>query len=76
VSARTSSLWLDAISWQANWTKLEADEFEERVRKATGSGGWVLDGNYSERIRQITWTAADTVVWLDLARPVVMWQLI
>ena len=67
---------LDSIFWQANWTKLDKEEFEARVRKATDSGGWIVDGNYSDRIRQITWTAADTVVWLDLSRPVVMWQLL
>lgn len=67
---------LDSIFWQPHWTKLDQDEFEARVRKATHSGGWIADGNYSDRIRQITWTAADTVVWLDLSRPVVMWQLL
>ena len=66
---------LDSIFWQAGWTKLDEDEFAVRVREATESGGWVVDGNYSPRIRQITWTAADTVVWLDLSRPVIMWQL-
>ncbi|GAA3545046.1 hypothetical protein GCM10022235_10960 [Kribbella ginsengisoli] len=67
---------LDSIFWQANWTKLEQGEFEARVREATRSGGWVVDGNYSERIRAIAWGAADTVVWLDLPRVVVMWQLV
>jgi adenylate kinase family enzyme len=67
---------LDSIFWQANWTKLDEDEFEARVRMGTHSGGWIVDGNYSDRIRRITWTAADTVVWLDLSRPVVMWQLL
>lgn len=67
---------LDSIFWQANWTKLEQSEFEARVREATRAGGWVVDGNYSERIRAIAWGAADTVVWLDLPRAVVMWQLV
>lgn len=67
---------LDSIFWQANWTKLDEEEFEARVRKATHSGDWIVDGNYSDRIRQITWTAADTVIWLDLSRPIVRWQLL
>jgi adenylate kinase family enzyme len=67
---------LDAIFWQANWTKLEQGEFEARVEEATRSGGWVVDGNYSERIRAIAWGAADTVIWLDLPRAVVIWQLV
>ncbi|GAB3819625.1 AAA family ATPase [Kribbella italica] len=67
---------LDALFWQAGWTKLGEDEFVERVAAATASGGWVVDGNYSARIRAITWGAADAVVWVDLPRVVVMWQLI
>jgi adenylate kinase family enzyme len=67
---------LDSIFWQAGWTKLAAAEFEARVREATAAGGWVVDGNYSDRIREIAWTAADTVIWLDLPRRVVMWQLV
>jgi hypothetical protein len=38
------------------------------VAAATASGPWIADGNYSHRIRQITWPAADTIVWLDLPR--------
>lgn len=67
---------LDSMFWQAGWTKLEPDEFERRVREATRGDGWVVDGNYSERIREIAWGAADAVVWLDLPRYVVMWQLV
>ncbi|WP_432941432.1 hypothetical protein ACQPXM_33600 [Kribbella sp. CA-253562] len=67
---------LDAIFWQPNWTKLDEDEFAARVAAATATGPWIADGNYSQRIRQITWPAADTIVWLDLPRPVIMWQLL
>jgi adenylate kinase family enzyme len=67
---------LDSIFWQANWTKLDQGEFEARVQAATRSEGWIVDGNYSERIRSISWSAADTVVWLDPPRLVVMWQLL
>jgi adenylate kinase family enzyme len=67
---------LDAMFWQPGWTKLGEDEFAERVGAATASGGWVVDGNYSERIRRITWGAAEVVVWADLPRAVVMWQLV
>lgn len=63
-------LELDSIFWQVDWAKLDEEEFEARVRQATHSGDWIVDGNYSDRIRQITWTAADTVVNpLVLAHP-------
>jgi adenylate kinase family enzyme len=67
---------LDGLFWQAGWTKLGEDEFAARVQAATASGGWVVDGNYSARVREFTWGAADAVVWVDLPRVVVMWQLI
>jgi adenylate kinase family enzyme len=67
---------LDSMFWQAGWVKLAQEEFEGRVREATAAGRWVVDGNYSARIREIAWGAADTVVWLDLPRYVVMWQLV
>ncbi|GAA1512257.1 AAA family ATPase [Kribbella lupini] len=67
---------LDALFWQAGWTKAGEDEFAERVRAATDDGGWVVDGNYSANVRRITWGAADLVVWVDLPRAVVMWQLV
>ncbi|MFI5691178.1 AAA family ATPase [Kribbella sp. NPDC051586] len=67
---------LDSIFWQPNWTKLDDDEFEARVTAVTASGGWIADGNYSDRIRRITWGAADTVVWLDQSRRLIMWQVI
>lgn len=67
---------LDALFWQAGWTKLGEDEFAEQVTAATATDEWVVDGNYSARIRQLTWGKADLVVWVDLPRAVVMWQLI
>ena len=62
---------LDAIFHQPNWTPLPADEFRRRVADAITGDGWVVDGNYSS-VRDLIWERADTVVWLDLPRGVVM----
>jgi adenylate kinase family enzyme len=43
---------LDSMFWQAGWVKLGQEEFEERVREATAADGWIVDGNYSARIRR------------------------
>lgn len=37
---------------------------------------WVVDGNYSSLVQDLVWEAADTVVWLDLPRRVVMPALV
>lgn len=66
---------LDGIFWQKNWTRLPRDEFEARVKEASAGASWVVDGNYSATIREIVWSAADTVIWLDLRRWTVMRQL-
>lgn len=66
---------LDAIFHQPDWTPLRVEEFRDRVAVATGSDGWVVDGNYSA-VRDIVWVKADTVVWLDLPRRVVMRQVV
>lgn len=38
-------------------------------------GGWVIDGNYSDRAAGL-FEAADTIVWLDYSRPVVMARMV
>jgi adenylate kinase family enzyme len=62
---------LDAIFHQPGWTPLPAEEFAGRVGAAAAADGWVIDGNYSA-VRPLVWARADTVVWLDLPRAVVM----
>ncbi|MBK9560860.1 MAG: adenylate kinase [Candidatus Microthrix sp.] len=69
-------LELDSIFHLANWTELPGDEFERRTADVAKSDGWVIDGNYSRVRDQVVWPTADTVVWLDLPRRVVMTQLL
>jgi adenylate kinase family enzyme len=66
---------LDAIFHQPGWRPLPKDDLRARVDAATVTGGWVVDGNYSA-VRDIVWGRADTVVWLDLPRRVVMRQVV
>ena len=66
---------LDAIHWGPNWTPCPLDIFRERTAQALSGDTWAVDGNYS-RVRDIIWSRADTVVWLDYPLPVIMWQLL
>lgn len=59
---------LDSIYHQPNWTPIGREDFRARVREEVAHDRWVLDGNYSSNVRDVIWSAADTVVWLDLPR--------
>ncbi len=62
---------LDAVFHQPGWTELPRDEFRARVATAIDGPGWVVDGNYGA-VRDLVWAAADTVVWFDLPRLLVL----
>jgi adenylate kinase family enzyme len=67
-------LELDGAFHQPGWEPLPKEEFRRLVTERTSQDGWVVDGNYSV-IRPIVWARADTVVWLDLPKRIVMWQV-
>ncbi len=55
---------LDALHWEPNWIEAPNELFRERVKQSLQGDSWVADGNYHQ-VRDIVWTRADTVVWLD-----------
>ena len=68
---------LDAVHHLADWTPIDADAFQRRLDEITSGDGWVIDGNYGQVVRDgVVWERADTVVWLDLSKPVVMRQVV
>lgn len=58
---------LDALFHGPGWTPCAS--FEADVDAATQGQSWVVDGNYPA-VRELLWSRADTVVWLDLARSI------
>jgi adenylate kinase family enzyme len=66
---------LDSIFHQPGWTELPDEEFRRRVGVELAADGWVVDGNYAA-VRPLVWAAADTVVWMDRPRAVVMRRLV
>ncbi len=55
---------LDSLHWEPNWQSAALEVFRQRVTDALACPGWVVDGNYS-KTRDLVWSAADTLVWLD-----------
>jgi adenylate kinase family enzyme len=71
---------LDALHHQAGWTPTPPDQLREAVRAAldaadASAAGWVVCGNYAA-VRSTIWARADTIVWLDLPRRVVMRRVV
>jgi adenylate kinase family enzyme len=61
-------LELDAIHHGPNWTEATAAELQARVREFMRAApeGWVIDGNYEDKLGDLVFGAADRIVWLDL----------
>lgn len=59
---------LDALFWLPEWQESTTEAFQAKVTAAVdGSPRWVVSGNYFSRdIPEITWSRADSVIWLDL----------
>jgi hypothetical protein len=61
----------DALFWGPDWTPVPPDVFRARLADALAVECWVADGGYAAT-RDITWSRADTVVWLDYPMPTVL----
>ena len=70
---------LDALNWQPGWVGLnetEPDELERRFRDATNGKRWVVAGSYERFSQRTFWPRLDTVVWLDLPMPLLLWRVL
>ncbi len=65
---------LDSLYWEENWQPAPLDVFRARVAPQTAAPAWVADGNYRS-VRDLVWTRATAVVWLDYSLPLSLWQL-
>lgn len=74
-SLGVSHVELDGIFHQPGWAELPEVEFRRRVGGALRGDGWVVDGNYLA-VQDLVWERADTVVWLDLPRPLALRRVV
>lgn len=65
---------LDNLHWEPGWTEVSNDIFRARVDAALAGDAWTCDGNYSA-VRELVWSRADTVVWLDYSLLVIFARL-
>jgi adenylate kinase family enzyme len=55
---------LDALHWEPNWVEAPHDVFCQRISEGLKGDRWVVDGNY-HKVRDLVWSRASSVVWLD-----------
>ena len=70
---------LDALNWEPGWVGLnERDpaELERRIETATEGDGWVVAGSYASFSQRVFWDRLDTVVYLDLGVPRLVWRML
>ena len=65
---------LDALYWGPDWAPMPTAKFRERVSEALAGATWVVAGNY-RKTRDIIWSRADTLVWLDYPLPLTLARL-
>ncbi len=67
-------LELDVYFWLPGWIQASNEMFRQRVKAAVDAESWVAGGNYS-RARDLIWSRADTLVWLDYPLRLTLWRL-
>ena len=65
---------LDALHWEPGWTPAPPERFRERVLAAIAGERWVVDGGYSAT-RDLVWSRAELLIWLDYPLPLLLWRL-
>jgi len=65
---------LDALNWGPGWQPAPLELLRHRVEREIRDGDWIVVGNY-DSVSDLTWRAADTLVWLDLPFALVIWRL-
>lgn len=65
---------MDALYHGPNWQP--RPEFDDDVRGFAATDAWVVDSHGYSRNRDLLWSRADTVIWLDYPRRIVMSRVI
>ena len=69
---------LDEVFWGPNWRRRDLSEAKTDLQDwltTAGTDGWIIDGNWNNRIGDLL-AAADTIIWLDYPRRTIMYRVI
>lgn len=65
----------DPLYWQENWQLTPKAVFLEKLSALVAQESWVMDGNFDDQ-RDWVWARADTIIWLDYAKPLIVSRVI
>ncbi|MGB9178428.1 MAG: DNA topology modulation protein [Pyrinomonadaceae bacterium] len=66
---------LDAFYWNPGWVETPRDEWRKTLTEMLSRDCWIMDGNYSNTL-DLRLEACDTIIFLDLARPLCLWRVV
>ena len=70
---------LDALNWLPDWVGLNETnpaELTRRIEHATRGDAWVVGGSYTRFAQQAFWARLESVIWLDLPTPLLVWRML
>lgn len=67
---------LDALIWEPGWREAHVDVFRDRIQHALAGDAWITSGNYISDAQDLIWARADTVVFLDMSIPLLVWRVL
>jgi adenylate kinase family enzyme len=68
---------LDLIHWKPGWAPAPPDEARRGLEAAIAGERWILDGNFlPDDGADARFDRADTVIFLDLPRPICIWRVL
>ena len=65
---------LDALHHGPGW--VPRPEFRADVDRLVARDRWVTEDQYHSVLGDLLWEHADTVIWLDLSRTLIMWRVV
>lgn len=64
---------LDRLAWTAGWQPVSPVALRKRIAAVVREESWIADGN-CDVARDLIWSRATSVIWLNYAQPVVLFR--
>lgn len=66
---------LDDFHWLPNWVDRSDEEMIAKVKnEILINERWIVAGNYSRLMKEVTWIEADAIVWLKYSKWICLWR--